>query len=260
MGSEAGCDRVEAGIRRRGGARDPDSRGSVHHCQHRQGCRGTAGPRSGKRSPHWLCGGRINMPADLEGSIPQRESRKLAQKAAWGNLIGDAIGKASTRARFASPVRRNKSARGSPSPFDRHLSKRFGGCGGRLTPGRERFGPPMVCLMNSNAKVAYSVRSKVGASRLSIPAGDLGAPPPVVTAVQLLGQVTRPAIKIPQPPAKACYMGMCSRPRNIHLRVFPGDSSVTPAASATPLQRKKSLLSRRSRPRCATVVAEYYNK
>jgi len=82
------------------------------------------------------CGGEGTQTcrADLEVYHGKSVSRKLRAEAAWGHLIGDAIG-ASPRARFASPFS-GPHQRGGSQRREKILSPRFGSSCGSFDPDR----------------------------------------------------------------------------------------------------------------------------
>jgi 6-phosphofructokinase len=123
---------------------------------------------SGKRFTIVVVAEGIEMPADLEvyhGS----ERRANARSGSMGNLIGDAIGsitKREVRVTVLGHIQRG----GSPSPFDRILSTRFGVAAVDLMSTGD-FGR-MVCLMNSNVE-SCEIGDAVGAIKLVDPSGDM---------------------------------------------------------------------------------------
>src|SRR5207237_10769418 len=98
-----------------------------------------------------------------------KERRSLYRAGSMGNLIGDAIGnltKREVRVTVLGHIQRG----GSPSPFDRVLSTRFGVAAVDLIATGD-FGR-MVCLMNSNVE-SCDISDAVGAIKLVDPGGDM---------------------------------------------------------------------------------------
>jgi len=123
---------------------------------------------SGKRFTIVVVAEGINMPQDLE-IYDGKERRSSSRQGSMGNLIGDAIGhitKREVRVTVLGHIQRG----GSPSPFDRILSTRFGVAAVDLIATGD-FGR-MVCLMNSNVE-SCDISDAVGAIKLVDPGGDM---------------------------------------------------------------------------------------
>jgi 6-phosphofructokinase 1 len=123
---------------------------------------------SGKRFTIVVVAEGINMPADLE-VYHGKERRGNSRAGSMGNLIGDAIGsitKREVRVTVLGHIQRG----GSPSPFDRILSTRFGVAAVDLIATGD-FGR-MVCLMNSNVE-SCDISDAVGQIKLVDPSGDM---------------------------------------------------------------------------------------
>jgi 6-phosphofructokinase 1 len=123
---------------------------------------------SGKRFTIVVVAEGINMPADLE-VYHGKERRGNSRAGSMGNLIGDAIGsitKREVRVTVLGHIQRG----GSPSPFDRILSTRFGVAAVDLIATGD-FGR-MVCLMNSNVE-SCDISDAVGAIKLVDPSSDM---------------------------------------------------------------------------------------
>jgi len=98
--------------------------------------------RSGKHFSIVVVAEGVKVPADLQARFEQ-EKRKMPRGGAAGNLIGDALAmcmQRETRVTVLGHIQRG----GSPSPFDRILSTRFGVAAVELIASG-RFGR-MVCL------------------------------------------------------------------------------------------------------------------
>jgi len=123
---------------------------------------------SGKRFTIVVVAEGIGMPPDLE-TYDGKERRANARSGSMGNLIGDAIGnitKREVRVTVLGHIQRG----GSPSPFDRVLSTRFGVAAVDLISTGD-FGR-MVCLMNSNVE-SCDISDAVGSIKLVDPNGDM---------------------------------------------------------------------------------------
>jgi 6-phosphofructokinase 1 len=123
---------------------------------------------SGKRFTIVVVAEGINMPQDLE-IYDGKERRSSSRQGSMGNLIGDAIGhitKREVRVTVLGHIQRG----GSPSPFDRILSTRFGVAAVDLISTGD-FGR-MVCLMNSNVE-SCDISDAVGQIKTVDPKGDM---------------------------------------------------------------------------------------
>src|SRR3954469_13069314 len=110
----------------------------------------------------------ISMPEDLD-VYHGNERRANARSGSAGNLIGDAIGhitKREVRVTVLGHIQRG----GSPSPFDRILSTRFGVAAVDLISTGD-FGR-MVCLINSTVE-SCDISDAVGQIKLVDPKGDM---------------------------------------------------------------------------------------
>jgi ATP-dependent phosphofructokinase / diphosphate-dependent phosphofructokinase len=123
---------------------------------------------NGKRFTIVVVAEGINMPPDLD-VYHGKERRASSRQGSMGNLIGDAIGnitKREVRVTVLGHIQRG----GSPSPFDRVLSTRFGVAAVDLIATGD-FGR-MVCLMNSNVE-SCEIQDAVGAIKFVDPNGDM---------------------------------------------------------------------------------------
>ncbi len=123
---------------------------------------------NGKRFTIVVVAEGINMPTDLD-VFHGKERRANARSGSAGNLIGDAIGhvtKREVRVTVLGHIQRG----GSPSPFDRILSTRFGVAAVDLISTGD-FGR-MVCLINSTVE-SCDISDAVGQIKLVDPKGDM---------------------------------------------------------------------------------------
>src|SRR6266481_3306480 len=123
---------------------------------------------SGKRFTIVVVAEGIGMPPDLD-SYEGKERRANARSGSMGNVISDAIGnitKREVRVTVLGHIQRG----GSPSPFDRILSTRFGVAAVDLISTGD-FGR-MVCLVNSNVE-SCDISDAVGDIKLVDPRGDM---------------------------------------------------------------------------------------
>jgi ATP-dependent phosphofructokinase / diphosphate-dependent phosphofructokinase len=123
---------------------------------------------NGKRFTIVVVAEGINMPPDLE-IYTGKERRSSSRQGSMGNLIGDAIGRV-TKREVRVTVLGHIQRGGSPSPFDRILSTRFGVAAVDLIATGD-FGR-MVCLLNSNVE-SCEIQDAVGAIKLVDPKGDM---------------------------------------------------------------------------------------
>jgi len=165
MGRDAGWIALEAGIA--GGAHViliPEIAFSVRKvCDFVE-----ARERSGKRFTIICVAEGIGMPEDLT-SMFEKERRAHPRAGAMANLVGNAVGMA-TRREVRVTVLGHIQRGGSPSPFDRILSTRFGVAAVDLIA-RGEFGK-MVCLRG--AKVcSVDIAEACGAVKRVDPQGDM---------------------------------------------------------------------------------------
>jgi phosphofructokinase-like protein len=110
----------------------------------------------------------ISIPADLK-AIFEREKREYPRAGAVGNLIGDALGhctKKDVRVTVLGHVQRG----GSPSPFDRVLSTRFGAGAVELIA-QKKFGY-MVALKGDSVS-SVSIEEACGQNKLVSPSSEI---------------------------------------------------------------------------------------
>jgi ATP-dependent phosphofructokinase / diphosphate-dependent phosphofructokinase len=111
----------------------------------------------------------VKLPPELANNPPGCEKRVAPRAGTVGNIIGDALGsklKREVRVTVLGHIQRG----GSPSPFDRILSTRFGVAAVELIAAG-KFGR-MVCLQN--AKICdVDIADAVGAMKAVDPAGDM---------------------------------------------------------------------------------------
>ncbi len=123
--------------------------------------------RSGKRFTIIVVAEGIALPADLD-AVCAREKRARPRAGAVGQIIGDAIGmcaKREVRVTVLGHIQRG----GSPSPFDRILSTRFGVAAVELIA-QGKFGR-MVCLRGD--RIESVEIEKVQGQKLVDPGGEL---------------------------------------------------------------------------------------
>ncbi len=124
--------------------------------------------RAGKHFTIVVVAEGVKIPADL-GAYLAQERRVAPRAGAVGNMIGDAIGTAThkeVRVTVLGHVQRG----GSPSPFDRILSTRFGVAAVELIARRE-FGK-MVALRGTNI-ASVDIADAVGQMKTVDPQGEL---------------------------------------------------------------------------------------
>jgi 6-phosphofructokinase 1 len=112
----------------------------------------------------------VKLPADL-GAHFEEQKRQRPRVGAVGNLIGEAVGsclKRETRVTVLGHIQRG----GSPSPFDRILSTRFGVAAVDLIA-QGRFGR-MVCLRGDRI-LNVDIAEAIGRMKAVDPAGELVA-------------------------------------------------------------------------------------
>ena len=112
----------------------------------------------------------VNLPADLEAHY-EREKRQRLRGGTVGNVISDAVGMClhrETRVTVLGHIQRG----GSPSPFDRILSTRFGVAAVDLIA-RGEFGK-MVCLRGDRI-LSVDITEAIGRMKTVDPAGELVA-------------------------------------------------------------------------------------
>lgn len=110
----------------------------------------------------------VKMPADMEEKFAQ-EKRAVPRPGTIGNLIGEAIAMCSrreTRVTVLGHIQRG----GSPSPFDRILSTRFGVAAVELIAKRQ-FGR-MVCLREAKIQ-SVDIADAIGAMKSVDPNGEM---------------------------------------------------------------------------------------
>jgi ATP-dependent phosphofructokinase / diphosphate-dependent phosphofructokinase len=110
----------------------------------------------------------VKLPAELQPRV-EHEKRAAPRAGSVGALIGDAIGHATlreTRVTVLGHLQRG----GSPSPFDRVLSTRFGVAAVDLVA-RGEFGR-MVCLRGARIQSA-DIAEAIGAMKAVDPQGEL---------------------------------------------------------------------------------------
>ena len=111
----------------------------------------------------------MKLPAGLEAQVEEKRQRTRAGTV--GNLIGDAVGgclRRETRVTVLGHIQRG----GSPSPFDRILSTRFGVAAVDLIAQGE-FGK-MVCLRGDRI-LSVDIAEAIGRMKAVDPAGELVA-------------------------------------------------------------------------------------
>jgi len=112
----------------------------------------------------------VKLPAGLEAQVEQ-ERRQRSRAGAVGNIIGDALGgclRRETRVTVLGHIQRG----GSPSPFDRILSTRFGVAAVDLIA-QGKFGR-MVCLRGDRI-LNVNIAEAIGRMKAVDPAGELVA-------------------------------------------------------------------------------------
>ena len=110
----------------------------------------------------------VKLPAEVQGRVEQ-EKRSAPRAGSVGALVGDAIAHG-TRRETRVTVLGHLQRGGSPSPFDRVLSTRFGVAAVDLVA-RGEFGR-MVCLRGERIQSA-DIAEAIGALKTVDPAGDL---------------------------------------------------------------------------------------
>jgi len=124
--------------------------------------------QSGKRFTIVVVAEGIKPPAEFV-SLWERERRAFPRSGAMGNLVGDAIGMLSRR-EVRVTVLGHIQRGGSPSPFDRILSTRFGVAAVELIAQR-KFGH-MVCLRGPSIS-AVPITQAIGAPKVVDPQNDI---------------------------------------------------------------------------------------
>ncbi|HUK88214.1 MAG TPA: ATP-dependent 6-phosphofructokinase [Terriglobales bacterium] len=164
MGRDAGWIALEAGIA--GGAHViliPEISFTIAHV-----CQFVKQRESrGKRFTIVVVAEGVKLPAELQPKIGE-EKRSAPRAGSVGALVGDAIGRATqreTRVTVLGHLQRG----GSPSPFDRVLSTRFGVAAVELVA-RGDFGK-MVCLRGSRIQ-SVEIAEAIGAMKAVDPDGD----------------------------------------------------------------------------------------
>ena len=128
--------------------------------------------QAGKRFTIIVVAEGVKLPSGLEAQVEQ-ERRMRGRAGTVGNLIAEAVGsclKRETRVTVLGHIQRG----GSPSPFDRILSTRFGATAVDLIA-QGKFGR-MVCL-RGNRILNVDISEAIGRMKAVDPAGEL-----VVTA------------------------------------------------------------------------------
>jgi ATP-dependent phosphofructokinase / diphosphate-dependent phosphofructokinase len=126
--------------------------------------------QAGKRFTIIVVAEGVKLPADLESNY-EREKRTAPRGGAVSNRIADAISmtlRRETRVTVLGHIQRG----GSPSPFDRILSTRFGAAAVDLIA-RGEFGK-MVCL-RGNHILSVDIAEAIGKMKAVDPAGELVA-------------------------------------------------------------------------------------
>ena len=112
----------------------------------------------------------VKLPAEVQARVEQ-EKRSAPRAGSVGGLIGDAIARA-TRRETRVTVLGHLQRGGSPSPFDRVLSTRFGVAAVELVA-RGEFGR-MVCLRGERIQSA-DIAEAIGALKVVAPESELVA-------------------------------------------------------------------------------------
>jgi phosphofructokinase-like protein len=126
--------------------------------------------QAGKRFTIIVVAEGVKLPADL-GAHYEEQKRQRPRVGAVGNLIGEAVGsclKRETRVTVLGHIQRG----GSPSPFDRILSTRFGAAAVDLIA-RGEFGK-MVAVRGDRI-VSVDIAEAIGRMKAVDPAGELVA-------------------------------------------------------------------------------------
>ncbi|MGH9580716.1 MAG: 6-phosphofructokinase, partial [Terriglobales bacterium] len=122
----------------------------------------------GRRFPIIVRAEGVHLPADLDTGFAG-ERRSIRRPGSVGNLVGDAIARCShreTRVTVLGHIQRG----GSPSPFDRILSTRFGVAAVDLIA-RHEYGK-MVCLRQARVH-SVDIAEAIGVMKSVDPEGEM---------------------------------------------------------------------------------------